>query len=101
MAGRGCVKLAPKRLSLTAMPLKTQLLEAVSAALADDWQRAHEIVQQHDDPIACWIHAVLHKVEGDAGNSRYWYAQSAHAYGEFADVGAEWAAIRQALEGEA
>lgn len=81
------------------MSLKTQLLQAVAAALADDWHRAHQIAQQYDDPIACWIHAVLHKVEGDAGNSRYWYARPGHAYDEFADVGAELAAIRRVLEG--
>lgn len=76
------------------------LLTAVNAALAGDWNRAHEIVQQdEDDPLACWIHAVLHKIEGDAGNSRYWYAQTGHSYDEFADAQQELAAIKQELEG--
>jgi len=74
--------------------------DAITAALAGDWQRAHNIVKDYDDPLACWIHAVLHKIEGDAGNSRYWYAQAAHDYADFADPRAELAAIRQAL-GEA
>jgi hypothetical protein len=51
----------------------TDLLKAVELALAGDWDAAHSIVQQHDDPIAAWIHAVLHKLEGDLGNARYWY----------------------------
>jgi hypothetical protein len=72
--------------------------DAITAALAGDWQRAHNIVKDYDDPLACWIHAVLHKIEGDAGNSRYWYAQTAHDYADFADPRAELAAIRQALE---
>jgi hypothetical protein len=38
---------------------------------------------------------VLHKIEGDAGNSRYWYARTAHSYGEFADAKQELAAIKQ------
>jgi hypothetical protein len=38
---------------------------------------------------------VLHKIEGDAGNSRYWYARTAHAYGDFADVERELAAIKR------
>ncbi len=57
--------------------LRTLLKEAVSLALAGDWQAAHRIVQQHDDdPTACWIHAVLHRIEGDASNARYWYRRS-------------------------
>ncbi|MFP5349795.1 MAG: hypothetical protein ACLGHO_08120 [Gammaproteobacteria bacterium] len=76
------------------------LLTAVNAALAGDWNRAHEIVQQdEDDPLACWIHAVLHKIEGDAGNSRYWYTRTAHSYGDFADAQQELAAIKRELEG--
>ena len=51
-----------------------ELLQAVELALADDWDAAHQIVQQYeDDATAAWIHAVLHKVEGDLGNARYWY----------------------------
>lgn len=75
------------------------LLDAVNAALAGNWDRAHEIVQQdEDDPVACRIHAVLHKIEGDAGNSRYWYSRTTHSYGEFADAQRELMAIKQELE---
>ena len=78
--------------------MKTQLLDAIDAVLAGDWDRAHGIVQQdEDDPIACWIHAVLHKIEGDASNSRYWYSHSAHSYAEYTDVKQELAAIKQEL----
>jgi hypothetical protein len=49
--------------------------------------------------MACWIHAVLHKIEGDAGNSRYWYARARRDYGEWTDPAAELRAIRQALDG--
>jgi hypothetical protein len=62
------------------------LLTAVDAALSGDWHGAHHIVQQDEgDPIACWIHAVLHKMEGDAWNSRYWYRRTAHRYEEWGD----------------
>lgn len=54
-----------------------ELLRAVELAQADDWEAAHQIVQQYeDDPAAAWLHAVLHKIEGDLGNSRYWYRQA-------------------------
>jgi len=55
----------------------TELLKAVELALAGDWDAAHQIVQQYEDnEIAAWIHAVLHKVEGDTSNARYWYHQA-------------------------
>jgi hypothetical protein len=79
--------------------MNTDLLDAIDATLAGDWQRADQIVQQHeDDPLACWIHAVLHKIEGDASNSRYWYSRTTHSYDEFADVEQELAAIRREVE---
>jgi hypothetical protein len=75
----------------------TELIVAVDAALAGDWHRAHHIAQRHEDPAAYWIHAVLHKIEGDAGNSRYWYARTDKAYGDYSDPRAELQAIREAL----
>ncbi|MFP5349799.1 MAG: hypothetical protein ACLGHO_08140 [Gammaproteobacteria bacterium] len=79
--------------------MRTDLLNAVDAALTGDWNRAHEIVQQDEnDPIACWIHAVLHKIEGDTSNSRYWYSQTPHAYGEYATIEQELAAIKREIE---
>ena len=56
------------------MATREDLIRAVDLALAGDWNAAHEIVQQDEaDPTSCWVHAVLHKIEGDAGNARYWY----------------------------
>ncbi len=55
---------------------KTLLAEAVRHALAGKWREAHEIVQQDEqDETACWIHAVLHRQEGDLANAQYWYAR--------------------------
>ena len=49
---------------------KDDLLQAVELALAGDWDAAHQLVQQYeDDTTAAWIHAVLHKMEGDLGNA--------------------------------
>jgi len=53
---------------------KKELLRAVELALDGEWDAAHNLVQQYEsDATASWIHAVLHKQEGDLGNSRYWY----------------------------
>ena len=57
--------------------LKDDLLRAVELALAGEWDAAHQLVQQHEgDATAAWIHAVLHKLEGDLGNARYWYPRA-------------------------
>ena len=37
------------------------------------WEKAHTIIQDVDDKTAAWIHAYLHRKEGDAGNAGYWY----------------------------
>ena len=57
--------------------MNPELLKAVDLALEGKWDSAHKIVQQHEaDPTAAWIHAVLHKIEGDQSNSRYWYQRA-------------------------
>jgi hypothetical protein len=78
--------------------LRQELSRAVDLALGGEWDKAHSIVQVHeDDATACWVHAVLHKIEGDEGNSRYWYRRSGQAFEAYADAQAELAAIRAAL----
>jgi hypothetical protein len=75
-----------------------ELTRAVELALGGDWTGAHEIVQQdEDDPFACWVHAVLHKIEGDAANARYWYRRAGRAYEAYAETAAELQAIKAAL----
>ena len=55
---------------------KAQLADAIEHALAGQWQAAHQIVQQDEqDEFSCWIHAVLHRQEGDLPNAQYWYAR--------------------------
>lgn len=81
------------------MNLKEQLNTAIDAALAGEWDQSHKIVQEYNDPMACWIHAVLHKIEGDAWNSRYWYARTHNlaSYGDYPQPESELRAIRQRL----
>jgi len=74
---------------------KTPHSIAIEAALAADWTKAHEIVQELNDPLASWIHAILHKMEGDAGNSRYWYSRAGNRrYEDYGDPLAELEAAR-------
>jgi hypothetical protein len=55
------------------------------------------VQQREDDANSCWIHAVLHKIEGDDANSRYWYRRAGQTYEAFSDANAELAVIRAKL----
>lgn len=75
-----------------------ELRRAIQAALAGEWHEAHGIVQADEsDAIACWIHAVLHKIEGDAGNARYWYRKADRLEHVNDEPTTELAAIRDSL----
>ena len=53
------------------------LLEALWYAGRDEWHRAHDIAQDNEhDPLHNWLHAFLHRQEGDAGNAAYWYRRA-------------------------
>ena len=53
-----------------------KLRRAVGIAQGGDWRAAHEIAQEHeDDPNGQWLHAVVHRMEGDLDNARYWYGR--------------------------
>jgi hypothetical protein len=41
-----------------------------------NWSKAHEIIQNIEDKNAAWIHAYLHRKEGDTGNADYWYRRA-------------------------
>lgn len=49
---------------------------ALQLAKQGDWEGAHAIVEAYQDPMSCWIHAYLHRVEGDLSNANYWYRQA-------------------------
>jgi hypothetical protein len=82
--------------------LKARLLEAVDLALRGDWQAAHLIVQDHEgEPLANWIHAVVHRMEGDAGNASYWYGRCGRGTLGPLPTDAELRQIRDELDGSA
>jgi hypothetical protein len=77
---------------------KEDLFRAIELALADEWDAAHQLVQQfEDDAIAAWIHAVLHKIEGELGNARYWYRRANRMQRVEDEPRAELAAIQSEL----
>ncbi|MEJ1159009.1 hypothetical protein [Prosthecomicrobium sp. N25] len=56
-----------------APPALAAPVEALWWTAKGDWDRAHRIVQDADGPDAAWVHAHLHRMEGDLGNAAYWY----------------------------
>ena len=49
------------------------LLQALLLESAGDWDNAHRIAQNDPSADGSWVHAYLHRVEGDLGNASYWY----------------------------
>jgi hypothetical protein len=61
-----------------------------------DWDKAHQVAQDANDGTGAWVHAYLHRKEGDIGNARYWYGQAQRP--EATDsLGEEWERIVAAL----
>jgi len=80
---------------------KDELLRAIELALDGEWDAAHQLVQSHeDDATAAWIHAVLHKLEGDLGNARYWYRRADRLRHVADEPRAELAAIQAELNAQ-
>jgi hypothetical protein len=80
------------------MPLGT----AIRHLKKGEWEKAHAIVQQDESKLGCWAHGIVHMVEGDLGNSRYWYRRAGRPFPKDRDVDREVAELTAALklEGE-
>jgi hypothetical protein len=61
-----------------------------------DWDKAHHIIQDVPDKTAAWIHAYLHRKEGDISNADYWYHQASKKRPNIS-LGEEWESIVSAL----
>ena len=65
-------------------PSYSLALQALWWEAKGDWGRAHECAQAREDAAGNWVHAYLHRVEGDLGNAGYWYRRA----GKPVEVGA-------------
>jgi len=84
-----------------ALGVAEKLRAAVEQALAGDWQGAHEVAQEYEeDEIACWLHAVVHRIEGDVGNARYWYRRCGRPFREEVPTDAELREILASLRSD-
>ena len=73
-----------------------QPLRALWHDARGDWQAAHDTVQSAGDERDAWVHAYLHRKEGDAANAAYWYRRAGRPVATGA-LTAEWDAIVMAL----
>jgi hypothetical protein len=71
-------------------------LAALWWAGKDNWDKAHAIVMEEGGKDCAWVHAYLHRVEGDLGNAGYWYRQAERPLPK-RPLAAEWEAIVQTL----
>lgn len=72
------------------------LLAAMWCDAQGDWDGAHRIAQEQHTAAGAWVHAYLHRKEGDLANADYWYRRAGRARPE-APLEEEWAAIVAAL----
>jgi hypothetical protein len=71
-------------------------LAALWWAAKGQWDQAHKIVMSEETATAAWVHAYLHRVEGDLGNAGYWYRQAGQPVAKDS-LEAEWERIVCAL----
>lgn len=71
-------------------------LEALWFDARGNWKRAHEIIQDESGEAAAWVHAYLHRKEGDLDNAAYWYRRARRRVAA-GDLDAEWDMIVEAL----
>ena len=77
-------------------PGAAPLLRALWHDARGDWDGAHRVAQDVDDKSGAWVHAYLHRKEGDLGNAAYWYQRAGQAIATDS-LDAEWERIVVAL----
>ncbi|BCP53883.1 hypothetical protein K32_25000 [Kaistia sp. 32K] len=99
MVEKSTATAAEFRASLAA-PQPPEGLSAPLAALwhleKGNWEAAHALVQEDESRAGAWVHAHIHRVEGDLWNARYWYGRAGQPVGE-GDPDRERAGIMLAL----
>lgn len=71
-------------------------LQALWWAAKGDWNTAHERAQTESSPDSAWVHAYLHRVEGDANNAAHWYRQAGKTPCQLS-LSTEWTELVEAL----
>jgi hypothetical protein len=73
---------------------REELSKALALLRKGDWKAAHRIVQRDEDsPLACWAHGIVHLMEGDTSNARYWYREAKREFPRNPSIAEEIAAL--------
>jgi hypothetical protein len=75
----------------------SKLARAVELLETGAWQQAHTIVQDDTSALAAWLHGIVHTLEGDLDNARYWYRKADRVFRGPDAVAEELAAARRSL----
>lgn len=73
------------------------LRQAAELLAKGDWQRAHVIAQEDKSPTGCWIHGIVHVLEGDLDNARYWYRRAGREFPKDFSIDSELTSLRETL----
>jgi len=80
--------------------IKQDLSRALALLRQGDWQAAHLIVQRDEDSaLSCWAHGIVHLMQGDIANARYWYREAKREFPRNPSIPEEIAALGKTLEG--
>jgi hypothetical protein len=80
--------------------IEKDLRRAVALLAEGDWRAAHLIVQDDEEsPLSCWAHGIVHLMEGDVPNARYWYRLAGRVLRQDFSVEAEITALQDTLKG--
>ncbi len=71
-------------------------LQALWYDACGNWDRAHELAQDHGGSVGAWVHAYLHRKEGDKSNASYWYNRAGKEMPDH-DLETEWNRIAEEL----
>ena len=74
-----------------------QLKKALELDRDGDWDGAHTIVQGIESTDSYWIHADLHRKEGDLGNSNYWYGRAGKSMPD-GELDQEWSELYEYIQ---
>ncbi len=67
------IEVFTQSLTNSTLPAVNIYLQAMWHDAKGNWHKAHSLVDSLHDETACWVHAYLHRKEGDLGNAGYWY----------------------------
>ena len=80
---------------------RVELKKAVGDLESGDWQAAHEIVQRDEESrLACWAHGIVHIMEDDLPNARYWYRKAKREFPAKPSAAVEVRALKAAIAAE-